>query len=99
MRADPGVADIETSLEKSKPELRVNVDRQRASDLGIPVAAIATTLQAGVVGEVATTIEDAAGDNHDVRVRLRADQRRLRRRSARAHRADATRTTTTATRS
>ena len=34
------------------------------------------TLRAAVTGEVATTIEDAAGDSHDVRVRLRADQRR-----------------------
>jgi HAE1 family hydrophobic/amphiphilic exporter-1 len=76
MRKIPGIADIENSLEKSKPELRVDVDRQRASDLGIPVATIATTLQAGVVGQVATTIQDSAGDNHDVRVRLRADQRR-----------------------
>src|SRR6186997_3191871 len=41
MRNIPGAADIENSLEKSKPELRVNVDRQRASDLGIPVATIA----------------------------------------------------------
>jgi HAE1 family hydrophobic/amphiphilic exporter-1 len=70
-----GVADIETSLEKSKPELRVNVDRSRASDLGVSVAAISTTLRAGLEGEVATTIEDA-GDTHDVRVRLQADQRR-----------------------
>ncbi len=76
MRRIPGIADIENSLEKSKPELRVEVDRQRASDLGIPVSMIATTMQAGVVGQVASTIQDSAGDNHDVRVRLRADQRR-----------------------
>ena len=76
MRQIPGVADIENSLEKSKPELRVNVDRQRASDLGIPVATVASTMQAGVVGAVATTIQDSIGDNHNVRVRLRADQRR-----------------------
>ena len=76
MRKIPGIADIENSLEKSKPELRVDVNRQRASDLGIPVSKIATTMQAGVVGEVATTIQDSAGDNHDVRVRLRPDQRR-----------------------
>ena len=76
MRQIPGAADIENSLEKSKPELRVNVDRQRASDLGIPVSMVASTMQAGVVGVVATTIQDSVGDNHDVRVRLRADQRR-----------------------
>ena len=77
MREIPGSADIENSLEKSKPELRVNVDRQRASDLGIPVSMVASTMQAGVVGNVATTIQDSIGDNHDVRVRLRADQRRF----------------------
>jgi HAE1 family hydrophobic/amphiphilic exporter-1 len=77
MRQIPGTADIENSLEKSKPELRVDVDRQRASDLGIPVSAIAATMQAGIVGQVATTIQDGAGDNHAVRVRLRPDQRRF----------------------
>ena len=73
----PGLADVETSLEKSKPELRVEFDRERAGDLGLNVAPVAMTLRAAVTGEVATTIEDAAGDTHDVRVRLRADQRRF----------------------
>jgi HAE1 family hydrophobic/amphiphilic exporter-1 len=73
----PGVADVETSLEKSKPELRVEFDRDRAGDLGLNVAPVAMTLRAALTGEVATTIEDAAGDSHDVRVRLRADQRRF----------------------
>jgi HAE1 family hydrophobic/amphiphilic exporter-1 len=71
-----GVEDVETSLEKSKPELRVEFDRDRAGDLGLTVAPVAMTLRAALTGEVATTIEDAAGDTHDVRVRLRADQRR-----------------------
>jgi HAE1 family hydrophobic/amphiphilic exporter-1 len=71
-----GVADIETSLEKAKPELRVRVDRERASDLGVPAGVIGTTLRAAVSGEVATVIEDSEGDSYDVRVRLRADQRR-----------------------
>jgi hydrophobic/amphiphilic exporter-1 (mainly G- bacteria), HAE1 family len=72
----PGVADVETSLEKSKPELRVEFDRDRAGDLGLNVAPVAMTLRAALTGEVATTIQDSAGDSHDVRVRLRADQRR-----------------------
>ncbi len=77
MRGIPGVADIETSLEKSKPELKVRIDRRRASDLALNVGPIGTTLRAAVAGEVATTIEDEAGDSWDVRVRLRADQRRF----------------------
>ena len=73
----PGMADVETSLEKSKPELRVTIDRDRAGDLGLNVAPVAMTLRAAVTGDVATTIEDAAGDTHDVRVRLHPDQRRF----------------------
>jgi len=76
MRKIPGLADIETSLEKSKPELKVRIDRGRASDLGLNVGPIGTTLRAAVAGAVASAIEDEAGDSHDVRVRLRADQRR-----------------------
>jgi HAE1 family hydrophobic/amphiphilic exporter-1 len=72
----PGLVDVETSLEKSKPELRVHFDRDRAGDLGLNVGPVAMTLRAAVTGEVATTIEDSAGDSHDVRVRLRPDQRR-----------------------
>jgi HAE1 family hydrophobic/amphiphilic exporter-1 len=72
----PGVADIETSLEKSKPELQLRLDRGRASDLGVPAGVIGSTLGAAVAGEVATVIEDADGESHDVRVRLKADQRR-----------------------
>lgn len=72
-----GVTDIETSSEKAKPELRVSIDRQRASDLGVSAQTIASTLRAGVVGEVASTIEDTAGDTHDVRVRLDSTQRRF----------------------
>jgi HAE1 family hydrophobic/amphiphilic exporter-1 len=76
MEKIPGLVDLETSLEKSKPELHVQFDRDRAGDLGLNVGPVAMTLRAAVTGEVATTIEDEAGDSHDVRVRLRADQRR-----------------------
>jgi hydrophobic/amphiphilic exporter-1 (mainly G- bacteria), HAE1 family len=76
MRGIPGLVDLDTSLEKSKPELRVRVDRQRASDVGLSVGVIGSTLRAALTGDVATTIEDDEGDSYDVRVRLRADQRR-----------------------
>ncbi len=77
MSAMPGVADVETSLQTAKPELHLRLDRERASDLGLGAGPIGTTLRAAVTGEVATVIEDRSGDTHDVRVRLRADQRRI----------------------
>jgi HAE1 family hydrophobic/amphiphilic exporter-1 len=76
MKRIPGLVDADTSLEKSKPELRVEIDRQRVNDLGLTAGVIGSTLRAALTGEVASQIEDADGDSHDVRVRLRADQRR-----------------------
>jgi len=46
-----GYLDVDTSLSLRKPELRVKIDRERASDLGIPVQTIASTLNVLVGGE------------------------------------------------
>jgi hydrophobic/amphiphilic exporter-1 (mainly G- bacteria), HAE1 family len=43
--------DVDTSLSLRKPELRVRIDRERASDLGISVQTIASTLNILVGGE------------------------------------------------
>jgi HAE1 family hydrophobic/amphiphilic exporter-1 len=51
LRQQPNYVDIDSSLSLRKPELRVKIDRERASDLGIPVAAIASTLNVLVGGE------------------------------------------------
>ena len=37
MKAQPWFLDVDTSLSLRKPELRVKIDREKASDLGIPV--------------------------------------------------------------
>jgi len=68
MRQIPGVADIENSLEKSKPELRVNGDRQRASDLGIPVATIAATMSSSLPSRRMSS-SAAAGRRRSIRKR------------------------------
>ncbi|MFO0455538.1 MAG: efflux RND transporter permease subunit, partial [Planctomycetota bacterium] len=51
MRANGRFVDVDTSLSLRKPELRVLIDRERASDLGIPVQTIASTLSILVGGE------------------------------------------------
>ena len=45
MRRRPGFVDVDTTLSVRKPELRVAIDRERASDLGLRVEEIAATLQ------------------------------------------------------
>jgi multidrug efflux pump len=48
---DPTFAFIDVNLKFNKPELRVNIDRQRAKELGISVADIAQTIQSAFSGQ------------------------------------------------
>jgi HAE1 family hydrophobic/amphiphilic exporter-1 len=65
----PGFVDIDKSSSAGKPEVRVSVNRERASDLGVPIASVGAairTLYAGEkVSEVATD-----GERFDARVRM-----------------------------
>ncbi|MCS6886173.1 MAG: efflux RND transporter permease subunit [Acidobacteriota bacterium] len=46
----PGVVDLDSSLIAGKPEYRLHIDRERAADLGVRVADIASTLRTLVGG-------------------------------------------------
>ncbi len=72
----PGAVDIDRSLDRDKPEIKVHIDRKVASDLGINLESLAITMRALLHGEVATQFEDEDGDAYDVRVRLSDQQRR-----------------------
>ncbi len=74
VRTTPGAVDIENSLEISKPEVRIRIDREKASDLGINVGLIATTARAMVDGFVATKYQEG-DEQYDVRVRLAKEDR------------------------
>ena len=58
MRQRPEYVDIDTSLSLRKPELRVKIDREKASDLDIPVQTIAATLNVLVGGEPVTKYKE-----------------------------------------
>ena len=51
MREVPDVVDIDTTLSVRQPELRTLVDRKKASEFGIQIQDIASTLQTFVGGE------------------------------------------------
>ncbi len=70
-----GTRDVSTSVGEGLPELRVVVDRTRASFYGLSTAAIAGTLRVAVEGEVATRFRE--GDEEvEVRVALSEAGRR-----------------------
>jgi HAE1 family hydrophobic/amphiphilic exporter-1 len=76
VRSVPGAVDVDRSLDRDKPEVKVRIDRKAASDLGINLDSVAATLRAMLNGEVATQYEDEDGDAFDVRVRLAEQNRR-----------------------
>jgi HAE1 family hydrophobic/amphiphilic exporter-1 len=69
LRATPGATDVDTSLEEGKPEVRVNINRDKASDLGVSVTSIATALRTMVGGQVISSYR-AGDDRYDVRLRV-----------------------------
>ena len=50
-RQIPGLINVDSDLRVNKPQLTVSFDRDRAEDLGVPVADVATTLQVLLGGE------------------------------------------------
>jgi HAE1 family hydrophobic/amphiphilic exporter-1 len=70
MRKVRGLVDVDTSLSNRKPEVRVYVDRKKASDLGVQVQNVASSLNVFVGGEKVGKYREGA-DQYDVW--LRAD--------------------------
>ncbi|MEK7406387.1 MAG: efflux RND transporter permease subunit, partial [Acidobacteriota bacterium] len=70
IRQVPGATDIDTSEEEPRPEVRVNVNRRAAGDLGLDLGTVASTVRGLVNGEVVSQFEDIDGDSYDVRLRV-----------------------------
>lgn len=68
MKTIPDVVDVDSTLISGKPELRVEIDRARAADLGVRVGDIAQALNSLVAGQKVSTF-NAGTDQYDVRVR------------------------------
>lgn len=62
-----GLSGVNLSMDMTKPEFRVEVDRVRASALGIPVGEIAATLR-GLVGGVVSTEYRQGSEYYGIRV-------------------------------
>ncbi len=71
----PGAIEVESSLGAPKPELRLQVDIDKASDLGLNASLLANTISPLLAGQTATKWEDSTGESHDVVVRLPAAAR------------------------
>jgi len=74
LAALPGLRDVDFSYTEGNPEVRVDVDRQRAAQFGLNTAQIGATVRTLINGETATAFR-GEGQKADVRVRLREEDR------------------------
>ncbi len=72
-----GLQDADVTLKLDKPELRVNIDRQRAADLGVDSTDIATALRIMVGGDerVSRFHDEQMNEDYDIQVRLKQGDR------------------------
>jgi HAE1 family hydrophobic/amphiphilic exporter-1 len=69
-----GVVDVDTSLNTGKPELSVQLDRPKASDLGVQISDAAEALRLLVGGDQVTTYNEG-GEQYEVHLRARSGDR------------------------
>ncbi|MBI4949692.1 MAG: efflux RND transporter permease subunit [Deltaproteobacteria bacterium] len=75
LSAIPGFVDTDTGQALRHPEVQVHIDRKKASDLGVKVEAIASSLRTMVGGEKVTLYREG-DEQYNVRLRLKDNFRK-----------------------
>lgn len=69
-----GARDVQISRDKSKPELRVELDREKMAAVGLNTAIVSTTLYNRITGLTATRYREE-GDEYNVVIRFEEEHR------------------------
>jgi hydrophobic/amphiphilic exporter-1 (mainly G- bacteria), HAE1 family len=69
-----GFVDVDTTYRSGKPEVALQVDRERAAALGVPVASIALAIRSLMAGDAVSELKDGT-DAYDIIVQLPENDR------------------------
>jgi HAE1 family hydrophobic/amphiphilic exporter-1 len=69
LRSLNGLVDVDSTMSMRKPELQVNIDRDRAMDLSVSVQTVANSLRVLVGGQIVSTYKEGA-EQYDVWLRV-----------------------------
>jgi hydrophobic/amphiphilic exporter-1 (mainly G- bacteria), HAE1 family len=72
----PSLADPKVSVNISNPEVHVDIDRQRAADLGVRMSTIGSTLRLMVAGDDIISYYREGTEQYPVKIRVLEEQRR-----------------------
>src|SRR5690554_7455428 len=66
----PGTVDVENPISKEKVDLHVDINRDKAALLGIPLSTIDHSIRTALVGSKVGKFRDEEGDEYDLVLRL-----------------------------
>lgn len=75
MKKSPDLADVDVGLNLASPEVQVRIDRARASELGVRVADVASTVRLMMSGEDQVSVYKEGAEQYDVSLQLLPEQR------------------------
>ncbi|RZA24687.1 MAG: efflux RND transporter permease subunit, partial [Proteobacteria bacterium] len=76
LKKNPALKDVDISYSPGKPEVQISIDQQKAERLGVMVNTVGMELRGQVEG-VTPAFFRADGEEYDVRLRIKDDQRNL----------------------
>jgi HAE1 family hydrophobic/amphiphilic exporter-1 len=76
IRKIPGLLDVDTSVSINSPELQVQIDRQRASDLGVRASDVGNAVRLMIAGEDQISTYKEGDEQYDVTLQLLPEQQK-----------------------
>jgi len=76
LKTIPGFADVDMDLDINSPELQIQIDRQRASDLGVRAVDVATAVRLMIAGEDQISTYKEADEQYPVTIQLLPEQQK-----------------------
>jgi HAE1 family hydrophobic/amphiphilic exporter-1 len=76
LKNHPALRDVDISHRSGKPEIQIQPDKQKAERLGVSTKTLGLELRTQIEGLVPAVLREN-GEEYDIRVRLRPDQRDL----------------------
>ncbi|HMS66158.1 MAG TPA: efflux RND transporter permease subunit [Ignavibacteria bacterium] len=70
----PGIKDLKDDFDEARPEIKITIDREKASLYAINTATIASTIRTAINGTIASKYR-VSDDEYDITVRLDSSQR------------------------
>ena len=73
LQSEPGAVNVNNPLASTRSDIRIRINRNKASALGVPLTEIQRTVRMALAGLPVSQYRDARGKAYDIVVRLPAD--------------------------